>query len=171
MAQPQMALRPPLAGAGQQLSQWWRSRAPRERQIITIAGALVGVLLLWMLAIQPAWRTVRSAPARLETLDAQLQHMRRLAMESRELRAAAPVSPSQAVQGLKAATERLGTRASLSVVGDRATLTMNGMTGAQMSAWLAEARSAARARPVEAQLTRGPQGYSGTIIVALGGRP
>jgi general secretion pathway protein M len=96
--------------------------------------------------------------------------MRGLAMESRELRAAAPVSTSQAVLALNAATQRLGSRATLSVVGDRATLTLNNVSGGEMTAWLAEARSAARARPVEAQLTRSPQGYSGTIALAVGGR-
>ena len=38
-------------------------------------------------------------------------------------------------------------------------------------AWLSEARSAARAKPVEAQLTRTPNGFNGTVVVALGGRP
>ena len=38
-----------------------------------------------------------------------------------------------------------------------------------LAAWLAEVRSAARARVVEATLTRGPQGYSGSVVVALGG--
>jgi general secretion pathway protein M len=166
-----MALKAPMAGVRQQLAQRWRALAPRERQIIGVAATLVGALLVWMLAIRPAWQTVRDAPTQLEVLDARLQHMRRLAMESRELRAAAPVSAAQAVLGLKTATERLGAQASIAVVGDRATLTLNGVSGSQLMAWLAEARTAARARPVEAQLTRGPQGYAGTIVVALGGRP
>ena len=32
-------------------------------------------------------------------------------------------------------------------------------------------RSGARARPVEAQLQRAPSGYSGTLVVTLGGEP
>ena len=40
-----------------------------------------------------------------------------------------------------------------------------------MRGWLAEVRSGARARPVEANLTRGAEGYSGTIVVALPGTP
>jgi general secretion pathway protein M len=35
--------------------------------------------------------------------------------------------------------------------------------------WLAEVRSSARARPLEANLARGPLGYSGSIVVALPG--
>jgi len=52
---------------------------------------------------------------------------------------------------------------------DRATLTLNGANGSQLRDWLVEARSSARARPLEANLTRGPQGYSGSIVVALPG--
>ena len=40
---------------------------------------------------------------------------------------------------------------------------------AQLSAWLAEVRSGARARPVEANLSRGASGYNGTIVVTIGG--
>jgi general secretion pathway protein M len=138
--------------------------------VISIAAVLVGVLVAWLLFIQPAWRTIRTAPAQLEALDNQLQHMRGLAMEARDLRSASPVSTSQAVLALNAATQRLGTRATLSVVGERATVTFNNVTGNEVTAWLAEARTAGRARPVEAQLTRGPQGYGGTIALALGGR-
>jgi general secretion pathway protein M len=169
MAQP-MALKAPLGGAGREVAARWQRFAPRERSIIAIAAVLVGILVVWLLFIQPAWRTIRAAPAQLEALDNQLQHMRSLAMEARDLRSAAPVSMSQAVLALNAATQRLGTRASLSVVGERATVTLNNVAGGEMTAWLSEARTAARARPVEAQLTRGPQGYSGTIALALGGR-
>jgi general secretion pathway protein M len=38
-----------------------------------------------------------------------------------------------------------------------------------LQGWLGEVRSAARARPVEAQLTRGPKGYAGTLVLTLGG--
>ena len=39
-------------------------------------------------------------------------------------------------------------------------------------AWLAEARVSARARVVEAQLVRTPQGdYAGSLVLVLGARP
>jgi general secretion pathway protein M len=57
----------------------------------------------------------------------------------------------------------------LQLGGDRATVTFINATGTQVRDWLTEARSAARTRPVEANLTRGPQGYSGTIIVQMPG--
>lgn len=147
----------------------WRALAPRERLILSVGGSLLALLLLWMVLLQPALRTVIDAPSRLDRLDTQLQQMQRLAAEGRELRNAAPVSAAQGAQALKAATDRLGERARLSVQGDRAVLTLTGMSGEQIRGWLAEARSGARARPVEAQLNRTPQGYNGTIVVTLGG--
>lgn len=147
----------------------WRSFSPRERIGALLAFAIVAVALLWLVAIGPALRTVRSAPATLDRLDAQLSQMQRLALEARELKAGAPVAAAQSAAALRAATDRLGDRARLAVLGDRATLTLSGIRGDALRQWLAEARSGARARPVEAQLTRGPQGYSGTIVVSFGG--
>ncbi|HEY1393543.1 MAG TPA: type II secretion system protein GspM, partial [Methylibium sp.] len=65
------------------------------------------------------------------------------------------------------ATERLGQAARLAVQGDRATLTLNGVSGDALVAWLDGARHAARARPIEAQLARSGTGYSGTLVLAL----
>ena len=59
----------------------------------------------------------------------------------------------------------------LSLQGDRAVLTLNGAQGPDIAQWLAEARRGARARPVESRLTNGGDGYDGTIVVAIGGKP
>jgi general secretion pathway protein M len=167
---PRRPLLPPAATAWQDpLRARWLAMAPRERRMVAIAGGLVLLAILWLLLLQPAWRTVREAPPKLDQLDAQLQQMQRLAAEGRELRNAAPVPVAQAAEALKAATDRLGERARLSVQGERAVLTVTGLNGEQLRGWLAEARAGARARPVEAQLNRTPQGYNGTLVVTLGG--
>ena len=161
-------------GAGDALDNWtapWRARwaalGARERRAISIAAWVLCLFLLWVLAIAPAWRTSSAAPAQLDLLDAQLQQMQRQANEARELRAIPALGQAQGAAALRAASDELGTAARLQVAGDRATLTLTGANGTQLRQWLAEARSAARARPLEANLTRGPQGYSGSIIVAL----
>jgi general secretion pathway protein M len=119
--------------------------------------------------VQPAWRTLREAPAQLDRLEAQLQQLQRLAAESQSLKGAAPVTSAQAGLALKAASDRLGDKGRLTLLGDRATLTVNGIDTESLRGWLQEARGAARVRPVEAQLTRGASGYNGTIVVTLGG--
>lgn len=147
----------------------WAAMAPRERRMVAVAAVVVLAYALFALAIRPAWRTLAAAPAQLDTLEAQLQGMQRLAAEARELRATPPVNIAQAQAALKAATDRLGDKARLQLQGDRAVLTLNGAGTSQLQGWLAEVRSGARARPMEATLSRGANGYSGTIVVALGG--
>jgi len=164
-----LALPAPLAAIRTQLLTVWSGLAPRERMGAGAALICVGILIVWMIAVAPALRVLREAPPTLDALDAQLQSMQRLAGEVRELRGVAPVSPQQAAEALKSATDRLGDRGKISVQGDRATLTLTGVSGEKLRSWLGEARSGARARPVDAQLTRGPQGYAGTILVSFGG--
>lgn len=147
----------------------WKALAPRERQWVQVAAVLVGAALLWWVAIAPAWRSVQAAPAKLDQLDAQLQAMQRLAAEVQGLRAAPAVGPAQSQAALKAASDGLGGAGRLVIAGDRATMTFVNANGTQVRDWLAEVRSAARARTLEANLLRGPQGYSGTVIVVLPG--
>jgi general secretion pathway protein M len=149
----------------------WAALAPRERRGLSIALLAVGVLLLWMVAVQPALRALNETPAQLDKLEAQTQQLQRIAAEARELKATAPVTPAQSGAALKAAADRLGDKAKLQQQGDRATLTLTNASPEAVAAWLGEARSAARARPVEAQLTRSAQGYSGSIVVQVGGNP
>ena len=161
-------LPPALIGARQQAGRFWQARAPRERQLIAAMVAAVAVLLVWLVAIQPALKTLRETPAELDQLDAQWQQMQLSALESDGLRSASPVPLAQAAEALRGATERLGSKARLVVQGERATLTFTGIAFDDLRAWLGEARSGARARPVEAQMLKAAQGYSGSVSVALG---
>lgn len=163
-----------LGAFGQRLAParaWWSALPARERRLVILAGAILAVFVVWVSAIQPALRSLRSAPAQLEALDAQLQNMQRLAGEAGELRATPPLGAAQSSLALKAASDRLGDKARLVVQGDRAVLTLNGTSSEALRNWLAEVRSGARARPVEAQLARGPQGFTGTLTVTMGGTP
>ena len=151
----------------QQLAARWNELASRERAWIMAAGVALGVFLLWSLAIGPAWRTTQAAPAQIDQLGHQLQTMQRLAAEVTELRNSAPVSAAQASAALQSATERLGSRAQMVLQGDRATVTVKGLSGDDLRAWLAEVRSTARGRPLQVQLARDAQGYSGSVVLDL----
>lgn len=162
-----LALPPALAEAGRQARSYWRARAARERRAVLVALAALVALVVWVAFVQPAWRTLRETPTQLDGLDAQLQQLRSLAAESQSLKGAAPVTSAQAGLALKAATDALGSKGRLTLLGDRATLTVDGIDTEALRRWLQEVRSAARVRPIEAQLTRGAQGYNGTIVVSL----
>ncbi|MEO6409106.1 MAG: type II secretion system protein GspM, partial [Burkholderiaceae bacterium] len=79
-----------------QAAAWWTSRQQRERQTVRAGALAVGIVIVWLLGVQPAWRTLRDTPPQLDRLDAELAQMQRIAAESRELRNAAPVSTAQA---------------------------------------------------------------------------
>lgn len=159
------ALKPPKP-----LQAWWATLAARERRMVALAGAVLALGAVWLLAVQPAWRTLQRAPAEIEKLDAQLQAMQRLATEAQQLRAAPPVTAEQAGAALQAATARLGEQGKLALQGSgRAVLTLNNAGSGALRDWLAEARAGARAKPLEANLSRGAQGYSGTVVLSYGG--
>ena len=161
----------PKASALAPVAAWWRGLAEKERRLIVLAGVVLAAAALWMWALQPALRTLTRTPAQLDALELQFQTMQGLAAEAQQLRATPPVAPDQAAAALKAATERLGDRGKLQLQGERAVLTLTGVGTAALRDWLAEARAGARARPIEATLTRVDQGYSGTLVVAVGGAP
>jgi general secretion pathway protein M len=97
-----------------------------------------------------------------------MQQMQIAAGEMQTLRAASPVPAEQAAAALRAATDRLGGSAQLTVQGGRATLSFGSLPAEALRAWLGEARSAARARPLEAKLVKAGAGYSGSIVVGIG---
>jgi len=149
----------------------WNALGERERALLLFGSAVLGVALLWWLGLAPALRTVRSAPAQIEALDTQLQQMQTLAAEVRELRATPALPGAQAQAALNAAAQRLGDKLRLSLQGERAVVDLNGLPGEALASWLAEVRLNARARVVEAQLVRTPQGgYRGKVVLLLGGR-
>lgn len=168
-ASSRLAVPAPISAQWAALRQRWQGLGARDRRLAALAAALVGAFLVWTFAVQPAWRTLRDAPAQRDALDLQLQEMRALAAEVQQLRGAPALSTDQSAAALRAASERLGPKARLSLQGDRAVLTLNGVSSGQLREWLAEARAGARARPVEAQLSRGAQGFNGSVVLSLGG--
>ena len=151
--------------------QAWAKLAPRERRGIALAAGAVGLALLWLLALAPALRSVQSLPGELERAELELQQMQALATEATGLRATPAVSSEQALAALNTATAELGAAGKLQIQGDRAVLTLNGVDAVALRTWLERARGAARARPLEAQLNRAGNGYSGTLVLGLGSAP
>ncbi len=147
----------------------WAAMPTRERQLVSTAAWLAGLVFLVMVGIRPAWKTLQETPKKLNEINGQLEVMRRQAAEVQTLRLRPPVPPVQAEAALQAATERLGQSGRLMMQGDRATLNANGVSGEALAMWLDEIRAAARAKPVEVNLTQNEPGrYSGTVILAVG---
>jgi general secretion pathway protein M len=155
------------AAATGALSARWAALSERDRTLVGLAAMVLGAFLLYAVAIRPAWQVVSQTPARMAEMDQQLQQMQRLALESKELRSAPRMQPQQSAAALKSATDALGPAGRLAVSGDRATITLNNASGEQIRRWLSDVRSNARVRTLEATLSRGQGGYTGSIVVAL----
>lgn len=151
-----------------QLTARYAALEARERQMVAIIAGAVAFLVVWLIFVRPAWKTLDDAPLLRAQADAQLLQMQAISNEAKQLRALPPVPQSVAEQVLKAATDDLGGKGKLSVQNDRAILTVTGANGEDLRKWLIQARGGARARPIEANLTRVGEGYNGTLVVAIG---
>lgn len=153
-----------------QLAPWkarWRALAPRERRLIGAAGAVLAVFLLWSWAVAPALKTVGSAPLQRADMARDLSRMQALAREAQELRVLPVITPEQATQALRAATERLGPGAKLVLNAGQAQVTLGPVSPTALMSWLGEVRSAARARVVDMQLQRQGDTYQGSVLLTL----
>jgi len=140
----------------------------RERQMVIVIGGALAFLIVWLLLVRPAWTTLDDAPMLRAQADAQLLQMQAISNEAKQLRALPPVPQSVAEQVLKSATDDLGAKAKFAMQGDHGTLSVTGINGEDLRTWLLKARGGARARPIEASLTRAGEGYNGTLVVAVG---
>ena len=153
----------------------WAALQARERRSIALAAAVLGLALLWWLALAPALATLRAAPAQRAELQAQAQQMQRWQREAEALKAQPRLARDTAVAALEAATrQRLGSAAQLSVAGERAQLTLKSVSAQDLADWLADVRASARAVPLDARLSRSgdaapgaPVHWSGTLSLSL----
>lgn len=154
----------------------WNQLAPREKSLLGGALAVIALALVWQLVLAPSLRTLRTATAQGLALDAQLQHMQSLQAQAKALQKQAPLAYDDAVRALNQATKQiLGSTAQVSVVAERANVTLQAARADALAQWLAQARVNARSTPLEARLTlvATPAGvtWSGTLVMTLPQRP
>ena len=137
------------------LQRRWNSLLPREKTLVQVTAAVIGVALLWWLAVAPALQTLRTANTRHQALDTQLQQMKRLQAQAQQLQTQPKIGADESLRALEASVkQRLGTGGQLNVAGDRATVTLKAVPAEAIAPWLAQVRTNARALPVEARLVR-----------------
>jgi general secretion pathway protein M len=163
---------PPTQRLPQILLATFERLSARERTAVIAAGWIVGLGLLWWLALGPAIQTLRQAPAQHAQVDAQLASLKAMASTADAVRAqntVQPLSRADSLQALEATMSSLSGTALLSVVGDRPTVTLRETPPEVLALWLAQVRLNARLTPVEAQLTANatPVRWSGSLV--LGG--
>lgn len=168
------------------LQRRWNRLLPREKTLVQVTAAVIGVALLWWLAVAPALQTLRTANTRHQALDTQLQQMKRLQAQAQQLQTQPKIGADESLRALEAAVkQRLGTGGQLNVAGDRATVTLKAVPAEAIAPWLAQVRTNARALPVEARLVRStapvatkpgeantppPARWDGTVVLTLPAR-
>jgi general secretion pathway protein M len=152
-----------------QLRQRWAALAPREQALVGAAALVVGLALLWWIALAPALATLRTADEQHRTLDAQLQQMRRLQAQAKAMQSQPRQSRDEALRQLEAAVhDSLGVAARYTIAGERVTISLANAPAEGLARWLTQVRGNARALPGEARLTRNATGgWDGTLVVTL----
>lgn len=150
------------------MRQAWGRMALREQRLVVVATVLVLAGLAWSLALAPALRVLREAPAKIVTLDAQLQTMQSLAAQARGMQKRPAVSREETLRALESSLRQsLGAGAQLRISGDRATVVLKGVSPDLLAQWLGQARVGARAIVSQAALVRGTNGWEGTLVLDL----
>ena len=162
-----------IADALAPLQARWQVLGQREQTLLRSAALLVGLALLWWVLMAPPLRTLRQAEAQQRSLDAQWPKMQGLRAQAQTLQSQPRISRDDALRALQASVKLLGTSAQLSVVGDRATVTLRNTPADALAQWLAQARANAGAIPDEARLVRnasnpnGSAAWDGMLILRL----
>jgi general secretion pathway protein M len=155
----------------QRLSAILQRLSPREQRAVRLAAWVVGLGLLWWLALAPAIDTLRQSGAQHAKLDTALAQMQAQAASAEVLRsqnATPPPGRDAAQRALEEATRQLGAGAQLSLQGDRATVAMRDIAPGALAQWLQQVRINARLLPVQMQVQRGGNaaGWSGQVMLA-----
>ena len=154
------------------MKRWWTTLSARERAAVAAGAALVIAAVLYLLAIEPAWRTRARLAAELPRLQAEAAEVRALALEAKRLRsrALAIESPEQT----RAAVTRLLAEKKLDLTvreaDGRLVFSAKRADAAAWIGWLNEVSSALPLRVTSAQVSRaGPGVVDAEVTLAPAG--
>jgi general secretion pathway protein M len=142
------------------LRAWWLGLARRERAMTAVATAVVLLALLFLVAIEPAWKARVRLAAELPKLRAQAEEVNALAQEAKGLKSRGVAAESAGAA--RAALEQSLARANLGGVRvaaldeRRIAASAVGVPVAQWLTWAEEAARESRLRIATVRLSRGP---------------
>jgi len=130
---------------------FWEARNARERSVLTIAGGLLLLLLVWLWLIDPALQGRKQLKKTLPALHAQLAQLQALTKEAAALPAANSAdtpsegTPSLSRSLLESSLARKGIKAqTLEINGELVRMKLSGVSFATLIAWLGEIQAAAQ---------------------------
>ncbi len=146
----------------------WQASSRREQGLVLSAIAVVGVALLWWVALAPALAVLKTADALRQSQDVEFQHMQRLQQQARTLMAQPTLNEIEARRALEGSLKILGESAGIGTQMDRLVITLKGAQAQPLVQWLANVRQNVQLVPQETRLKRNPAGsWDGTVVFVI----
>lgn len=140
--------------------------------MLKIGAVMVAATLLWILALAPAVRTLRSFNATRLQLDDDLQNMLRLQAQAQTLQSIPRLPTAVASQALRESVQKaFDKNADFTMSAGSATVTLRGVSADTLAQWLMSARTQAHSAPLQAKLRNTPTGWSGSLQMSLPNTP
>ena len=151
--------------------QAWQSfidqRSPREQLAIQWALGFVAVVVLWQIAVAPAWQVWRDSQTQLNMLAQQHADMLALQQQAKQMQVQTLISTETSTQALQSLCAGLGDKVKCSRQALRMTVDFKGLGPQAVAQAWAQARSQAQAVVLETHLQRQGELWNGQWVWAL----
>lgn len=150
----------------------WAALGARDRTVLRLGTAVIGLALIWWVLLAPAITTLSAARQQHRRLDMQLARMQNLQAQAQALKKRPQINAADAVRALEQSVrQQLDASAQLQISGTQATVTVKNLAADKLSQWLPQVRLNAHATVSQAQLKRNPDAspptWSGTLVLSL----
>jgi general secretion pathway protein M len=147
--------------------EWLAQRSPREQTGIRVAVLLVGVWLVWRVAVAPGLQVLALSDNRQAALDLQLAEMQTLQQEAKRLGSQTQADADAALQQLRSLAGMLGPDTRVNPQTDRVSIEFKAATPQALADFITQSRTQAQSRIVQAhwQLRQGH--WQGQLVLSL----
>jgi general secretion pathway protein M len=153
----------------QTLLQRWHQLSPHEQQRLRWAAGVLVLVLIWRVALAPAWQSIDESEQKQAQLTQALASMQSMAAQAQRLQTQTPMPAAQSLKTLDAlSTSTNGVR--IKQQGQRVLVTLTSVTAQNLASWLSQARTQAKTVVQEAHLTSLNDQWTGTLILSLPGK-
>lgn len=149
----------------------WQTVSAREQRLVKWAVAVIGLALVWWVALSPALKMLKTADQQRGALESEWLQMQTLQAQAKVLQAKPLLAAADARRLLDASVVPLAASLQLVNAGEQVRVTVKGLSPDALAQWLTTARQNARAVPSEANLTRNAAGtWDGFLMLSLNAR-
>lgn len=151
----------------------WHALSAREQGALSAGAVVLALLLVWLVLLAPALRTLAQADTQQADLQRQLHRMQTLQAQAVALQDQPRVGREQQLRALELTLAPLGVAARLDPQGGQAIVTLQQVPAATLAHWLQQLHTQAHLQPSQAKLQRqaATSAWTGTLTFALAQAP